>query len=78
MHTLKGLAQAWAKGEISLPEVVASSKALVYPVKHVDDDGVWWDGEQDNTFDAVYGLVGTELTFDQYCSFLMAVTQSHR
>mgnify|MGYP003599709469 CR=1 FL=1 len=67
--TLVTLAQRWAAGEISLDEAMCAARRLTYPVRREADDGHWFDGEQDNTIQAVQALVGTGLTFEQFAKF---------
>ena len=67
--TLVTLAQRWAAGEISLDEAIDAARSLTYPVRREADDGHWFDGEQDNTLEAVHALVGTDLTFEQFAKF---------
>lgn len=70
--TLVTLAQRWAAGEITLDEAMSAARTLTYPVYRDADDGHWFDGEQDNTIQAVQALVGTGLTFEQFAKFSKA------
>lgn len=73
--TLVTLAQRWAAGEISLDEAINAARSLTYPVRREADDGHWFDGEQDNTIQAVQALVGTGLTFEQCAKFSEAFAE---
>lgn len=73
--TLVTLAQRWAAGEISLDDAMCAARGLTYPVRREADDGHWFDGEQDNTIQAVQALVGTGLTFEQFAKFSEAFAE---
>lgn len=73
--TLVTLAQRWAAGEISLDEAMSTARSLTYPARREADDGHWFDGEQDNTIQAVQALVGTGLTFEQFAKFSEAFAE---
>ncbi len=74
--TLVTLAQRWAAGEISLDDAMCAARRLTYPVYREADDGHWFDGEQDNTIQAVQALlVGTDLTFEQFAKFSAAFAE---
>lgn len=75
MTTLVGIAKDWAAGEITLDEAMNLARTLTYPVYREADDGHWFDGEEDNTIQAVQALVGTDLTFAQYAKFANAFVE---
>lgn len=76
MTTLRSLAEGWKNGEYVDGEVAALASALTPPTRQEDPDGtIWWEGEEDNHPNAVYGLVGSLFTEEEAQRFLNLVTR---
>lgn len=62
----------WSDGNLTLDEAMLEARNLDFPEVRSDDDGYWFEGEEDNTIVAVQALIGNGITLDQFSKFARA------
>lgn len=79
--TLRSLALDWKRGRIGDEEAYRRARLLDQPTHHTDGshwgegDGGWWDGQTDNTEDAVLALAPDHMSHEDAYRFLQITRQ---
>lgn len=64
-ETMLTIAKGWLSGRLPDDEARYLLNRLEIPIRHVDEDGVWYEGEEENSLE----VVSSKLSYDDFEDF---------